>query len=80
MNIEKKRARDRRNRHTEGTYRYKECHGLGRPGLTAYITRRTRDLLREREIVAIKLLESEEDIKNIYRELGRLDLYEPNLV
>lgn len=49
MDRELKRARDRRNQHKPGTYRYAESHALGLPGLRGYITRRTRDLLKQRE-------------------------------
>jgi hypothetical protein len=46
---ERQRERQRRLRITPGTYRYKESHGLGRPGLVGYIAERVRDLLAQRE-------------------------------
>ena len=52
MNRALKQERDRRNSQTPGTYRYKERHGLGKPGLVSYIAQRTRDLIQQR----VKLL------------------------
>lgn len=68
MNIEKKRARDRRNRHTPGTYRYKECHGLGLPGLRAYRTRMRRDLLRQHEAMPARVAAMAELVREVTEE------------
>ena len=45
---ERQRERQRRLRITPGTYRYREAHALGEPGLVGYISRRTRDLMNQR--------------------------------
>jgi hypothetical protein len=68
MNRGLKQKRDKRNQQTEGTYRYKVCHGFGLPGLHRYITERTRDLLKQREVVGAQLKEAEVEVEKIQKE------------
>lgn len=42
MSRERKRAKDRRLRHTPGTYRYMESHGIGLPGITHRLAQNQR--------------------------------------
>lgn len=66
---ERQRVRQQRLRVSPGTYRYKEAHGEGLPGLKAYLSERTRDLTSEREALGIKLLKSDQEIECLERQL-----------
>ena len=67
---ERKREQDRRLFRTPGTYAYKRDHGEGFPGLTRFISRRTRELSRQREAIAIKLMKADEEIEQLEEQLN----------
>jgi hypothetical protein len=55
---ERKRAQDRRLRHTPGTYRYMEAHGIGLPGIKHRLAQnqRRRNLANARDEERIREL------------------------
>lgn len=62
---ERQRERQRQLRVTPGTYRYKEAHREGRPGLVDYVASRTRQLLRQRGRVHAELLKANQVIEEL---------------
>ena len=66
---ERQRIRQSRLRISPGTYRYKEAHGEGLPGLKAYVTALTRDRLNEREALVLKQLDNDQEIERLERQL-----------
>lgn len=67
---EHKAKQKRKERHTPGSYAFREIHGLGLAGLRGYLRKRTWYLKKCREIVRNKLLTVNEEIIQLEEEIN----------